>query len=77
MAYTKIQGDIRCNNDLIEAVKNGSAVRAGGLERGETKKAKRKEHWIGLVGFKIYNRGIGKLVCPYRKYHHRRLHMHM
>lgn len=77
MAYTKIQGNIRCNNDLIEAVKSGSAVRAGGLERGETKKAKRKEHWIGLVGFKIYNRGIGKLVCPYRKYHHRRLHMHM
>ena len=73
MACTEIDENIRCNNDLIDAVKTGVKMQAGGTERSVTKKAKRKEHWIGIWGFKLYNRGIGKLVCPYRKLHHRRL----
>ena len=52
------------------------------VEREETKKGKRKEHWTGILGFRLYNRGIGKLICPYRKLHHRRMfqkliHTHM
>ena len=73
MACTEIEGDIRSNNDLICAVKYGATIKAGGVERAVTKKAKRKEHWIGRLGFKIYNRGIGKLVYPYRSYHHHKL----
>lgn len=73
MACTEIDANIRCNNDLITAVKEGAAITAAGTERGETKRAKRKEHWTGVWGFKLYNRGIGKIVCPYRKYRHRRL----
>ena len=78
MAFTEIDGDIRGNNDLIAAVRSGVNIQAGGIERTVTKKAKRKEHWIGILGFRIYNRGIGKLICPYRKFHHRRLfHNHI
>lgn len=72
MACTEIEGTITCNNDLIAAVKEGVLTTAVGTERAITKKAKRKEHWTGIWGFKLYNRGIGKLVCPYRKYSHRR-----
>ena len=77
MAQTDIESPIKCNNDLIAAVKSRATITATGVERGETKKAKRKEHWIGLVAFKLYNRGIAKLICPYRKLHHRRLHLHV
>lgn len=75
MAHTEIDAEITCNNDLINAVQNRITITAGGKERGVTKKAKRKEHWIGVLGFKLYNRGLGKLKCPYRKYHHRKLHL--
>ena len=78
---TEIDADIYSNNDLIRAVKEGVTIRASGTEREITKKAKRKEHWIGRVGYQIYNRGIGKMVYPYRSYHHRKLgsifHIHM
>lgn len=77
MACTDIDAVIKCNNDLIAAVKSGAEMKAYGIERSVTKKAKRKEHWIGILGFRIYNRGIGKLVCPYRKLHHRRLFQHI
>ena len=73
MACTEIDDSIHCNNDLISAVKYGVKIEAYGIERSATKKAKRKEHWIGVLGFKIYNRGIGKLIFPYRKIHHRRV----
>ena len=73
MACTEINWNIKSNNDLINAVKSGAAIHASGIERTVTKKAKRKEHWTGQIGYKIYNRGIGKLFCPYRKYHHKKL----
>ena len=73
MACTTIDADIRCNNDLIKAVRKGVSVHAAGRERGITKKAMRKEHWTGQLGYRIYNRGIAKLFCPYRKYQHRKI----
>lgn len=72
MAETLIDGNIRNNNDLIKAVQSGCLFRANGTERSITKKAKRKEHWSGVIGYKIYNRGIAKTVCLYRKYHYRK-----
>lgn len=81
--FNGLTAQINCNNDLIAVVQQSNATSANtpvaplftaaGTERKETKKAKRKEHWTGVLGFKIYNRGIGKLVCPYRKYRHHRL----
>lgn len=73
MACTEIDADIRCNNDLIRAVKSRIPIRAYGIEREQTKKGKRKEHWIGILGFKIYNRGIGKIIFPYRRLRHNKL----
>lgn len=73
MATTEIDENIYSNNDLIAAVKNGVKIRAYGTEREETKKGKRKEHWIGVMSFRLYNRGIGKLICPYRKIRHRKI----
>ncbi len=67
MACTEIDADIRCNNDLIRAVKNRVPIRACGTEREQTRKGRRKEHWIGILGFRVYNRGIGKIVFPYRR----------
>ncbi len=81
MACTEIDAQIRCNNDLISAVKHGVNIEASGTEREITKKARRKEHWVGRIGYQIYNRGIGKMVYPYRFYQRRKLgnnfHVHM
>lgn len=76
MACTDIDATITCNNDLISAVKQRASITALGIEREVTKKAKRKEHWTGVIGYKLYNRGIGKLFCPYRKYRHHKLKKH-
>lgn len=73
MAETVLHDTITCNNDLIHAVKAGHPVYAGGTVREVTVKAKRKEHWTGVWGFKLYNRGVAKLISPYRKYHHMKL----
>lgn len=68
MACTEIQANIHCNNDMIRAIKLGAYTTAYGTEREITKKAKRKEHWTGQIGYKIYNRGIGKVISPMRGY---------
>ena len=70
MAWTEIDWDIHSNNDFIEAIKNGAVVSAGGIERENTKKSKAKDHWTGVIGYKIYNRGLSKLKMPRRKYLH-------
>ncbi|MGX8774636.1 MAG: CehA/McbA family metallohydrolase [Bacillota bacterium] len=73
MAFTEIDADIRCNNDFIEAIQNGAAFRATGTEREETSTGKAKEHWTGVIGYKVYNRGIAKVRSVHRKLGHYRL----
>lgn len=73
MAETDIDRSILSNNDLIYAVKARMPITASGTERNITRKAKYKEHWTGRIGYMIYNRGLGKLKFPYRKYHHSKL----
>jgi len=72
MACTEIDADIRCNNDFIAAIKNGAAITAGGTERKDTRKSRAKDHWVGVLGYKIYNRGLAKVNMPRRKITHRR-----
>lgn len=73
MACTEIDADIRCNNDFIEAIQNGATFRATGTEREETSTGKAKEHWTGVIGYKVYNRGIAKVRSVHRKLGHYRL----
>ncbi len=73
MAETVFDSVITCNNDLIHAVKAGHPTYVNGTVREMTTKAKRKEHWTGVWGFKLYNRGLAKLISPYRKYHHMKM----
>ena len=73
MACTEIDADIRCNDDFIEAIQNGAAFRATGTEREETSTGKAKEHWTGVIGYKVYNRGIAKVRSVHRKLGHYRL----
>lgn len=70
MACTDIDYEVRCNNDLIQAVKCGAAIRASGVERGETAKGRAKESLLSQIGYRIYNRGLGKLNMIRRKYTH-------
>ncbi|MDO4868699.1 MAG: CehA/McbA family metallohydrolase [Bacillota bacterium] len=72
MAWTEIDADITCNVDFIDAIKNGTIISATGIERKDTKKGKAKDHWTGILGYKIYNRGLSKLKMPRRKYMHRK-----
>ena len=72
MACTEIDADIRCNNDFIAAIKNGAAIHTSGTERKDTRKSRAKDHWTGVIGYKIYNRGLAKVKMPRRKIMHRR-----
>ena len=73
MAETVLHEEITCNNDLIDAVKAAHPIYATGTIREYTVKAKRKDHWTGVWGYKLYNRGLAKIISPYRKYHHMKL----
>ena len=73
MACTEIDADIRCNDDFIKAIIDGVSFKASGTEREETRSGKAKEHWTGVLGYKAYNRGIGKVRSIHRKLGHYRL----
>ena len=68
MAATEIEWDIHCNNDLIAAVGAGAPIRTEGTVREETLKGRAKEMWFSQLGYKIYNRGLGKIKMPQRRY---------
>ncbi len=76
MAYTDFNHHITCNNDMIHAIKYHATTNVGGTERIQPRRGKAKEHWIGITAFRIYNRGLGKLVSPRRGLHHFRLRNH-
>ncbi|MEA4923206.1 MAG: PHP-associated domain-containing protein [Eubacteriaceae bacterium] len=66
MGYTEIDAAIHSNNDMIRAIKERRIVDAGGIEREETVKSRMKESRWGVLGFHIYNKGLGKILSPYR-----------
>ena len=68
MAYTFIDREITCNDDLIAAIREGQLAGCGGQERERTRKAEMKDAFYSVWGFKVYNRGLGVLFAPYRKY---------
>lgn len=69
MAGTEFDEAITCNNDLIRAVKANSMTTVYGKVRESTFKSRAKDHLIGIMAFKLYNRGIAKLMFLRRKYH--------
>ena len=56
LAYTEIAGEIRNNNDLIRAVKNGEVLGWGGVERDKKKNAMLQKSLS--VPYRIYNRSL-------------------
>lgn len=68
MAYTELDANITCNDDMIQALLDYRVVDCGGTERGLTKKGKRKESLYAVWGFQMYNKGLGKLFSPFRGY---------
>jgi hypothetical protein len=54
-------------------VTEGAAFCATGTEREVPRSGKAKEHWTGILGYKAYNRGIGKVRSAHRKLGHYRL----
>lgn len=74
MGYTEIDDHIRCNNDMIRAIRERRIVDAGGIEREATVKSRMKESHFGVLGFHIYNKGLGRLLTPYRSFKLRHMH---
>ncbi len=64
--YTIFFDEIKCNNDLILAIKQNRIKGFGGKERKETLKGRLKMSPPAIVAFKTYNRGLGALFTPYR-----------
>lgn len=73
MAYTLFNCEISSNNDLIAAVRGGQIAQWGGKTREYTIKAKMKDSFYSVLGFKVYNRSLGFLFAPYRKYNIKKL----
>lgn len=65
--------EISSNNDLIAAVRGGQIAQWGGKTREYTIKAKMKDSFYSVLGFKVYNRSLGFLFTPYRKYNIKKL----
>ena len=56
LAFTEGEGDIRCNNDLIRAVKTGKVISWGGIEREKQKNVMVQKALS--VPFRMYNRSL-------------------
>ncbi len=64
--YTVFSEEIRCNNDLINAIKSNAIESFGGVERGRTYKCVLKTSKPLIAAFKMYNGFLGFLFSPYR-----------
>ncbi|WP_434311162.1 CehA/McbA family metallohydrolase [Hominifimenecus sp. rT4P-3] len=56
LAFTEIDADVRCNSDLIYAVKTGKVVGFGGMEREKQKNVAVQRAMS--VPFRMYNRSL-------------------
>lgn len=65
-AYTIFNREIRCNNDMIEAIKNRDIIDFGGQEREFLKKHKKRNSISATYGFRSYNRLLGCIFSPFR-----------
>lgn len=68
MGYTDIDAEIRSNDDLIDAIRQGVPITCGGKERGWTFKSMNAHAFYSVYGFMLYNKGLGALLSPYRSY---------
>lgn len=59
MAYTEFDADVRCNDDLIAAIRGRKISGFGGEVRGESINAKLKDSFVGVWGFRTYNSFLG------------------
>ena len=73
MGYTRFDGEIRSNDDLISAVQTHRISACGGTVRPYTSKARHKNAFYAVWGFKAYNRGLGMLFSPLRRHHIKKL----
>lgn len=69
-AYTRFNREIRCNNDMIEAIKNCDITDFGGQEREFLKKHKKRNSVFATYGFRSYNRVLGCVFSPFRNMMH-------
>lgn len=66
-AWTEFDMDIRCNNDLIRAIRQHRITGFGGTVREENLRRRFKEASLSVACFKLYNRGLGMLFALRRR----------
>jgi len=75
-AWTDFDREIRCNNDLISAIKEGGIAAFGGKERKYLKRHGKRNWFATTWTFKAFNRSVGVLYAPSRKSRIRKLDLH-
>ena len=55
------------SREAFEAIRQGKIADFGGEVREQTAKARHKEAFYSVWGFKAYNRGLGLIFSPWRK----------
>lgn len=68
MGYTDIDADIKCNNDLISAIRSRNGIHCGGIVRGKTFKSGQAHAFYSVLAFMAYNAGLGLIFSPYRAF---------
>ena len=66
-AFTDFDRDIKCNNDMINAIKEGGIAAFGGKERTYKKSHGKRNLFATTWVFKAFNRSVGVLYAPSRK----------
>jgi len=69
LGYTDFSVDIRCNNDLIEAIRQRRITSIGGTSHSESRRARVKNHTVSVWAFRTYNRVVGFFLSLRRRRH--------
>lgn len=75
-AFTVFDRDVKCNDDLIAAVKDRGVAAFGGKEREFLRKHKARNAFYATCSFKAYNRSLSFLFTPVRKHKLKSLNFH-
>ncbi len=69
LGYTDFAGEIRCNNDLIAAIRQRRITGIGGTSRSESRRVRIKNNTVSVWAFRTYNRMVGFFLSLRRRRH--------
>ncbi|MGN0658650.1 MAG: PHP-associated domain-containing protein [Emergencia sp.] len=76
MGFTVFDRPVTCNNDLIDCIRERGIAAFGGTERKFLRRHKTRNSFVATWGFKAFNRSLGFIYSPYRRFRLKELASH-